>query len=107
MYGQRFHPQHTRGTRKSSSDRAEDQFSLENLVLEEHRDDRCDKCTCLYTFDTYILHSSKKIAYWILGIINQAIITSLALRGPNSAQLLIKKKKKVYSPSLILVKTAI
>ena len=34
-------PQHTRGTRKNSSDRAEDQFSLKNSVLEEHRDDCC------------------------------------------------------------------
>ena len=34
-------PKHTGGTRKSSLDRIEDQFSLINLVHEEHRDDRC------------------------------------------------------------------
>ena len=39
--GLRPPPKHTKGTRKSSSDRAEDQFSLINLVHEEHRDDRC------------------------------------------------------------------
>jgi len=34
-------PQPTKSTRKSSSDRAEDQFSLINSNHEEHRDDRC------------------------------------------------------------------
>ena len=34
-------PQGWRGTRKSSSDRAEDQFYLLSLALEERRDGRC------------------------------------------------------------------
>ena len=34
-------PQYTRSTRKSSSDHAEDQFSLVNLAHEEHHDDCC------------------------------------------------------------------
>ena len=34
-------PQHTRGTRKSSLDRAKDQFYLVSLAHEEHRDGRC------------------------------------------------------------------
>ena len=33
-------PQHTKGTRKSTSDLAEDQVYLVNLVYEEHRDGR-------------------------------------------------------------------
>ena len=39
--GERMDPEHTGSTKKSSSDRAEDQFYLGSLAYEEHRDGHC------------------------------------------------------------------
>ena len=39
--GERMDPEHTGSTKKSSSDRAEDQFYLGSLAHEEHRDGHC------------------------------------------------------------------